>query len=84
MAPNFRLGDSLALVADVDSIIPGKVYVIDTNSQGCIFRMFLFNEQGDFICRSTNQELYPDFIIKKTDVIRIFKVAGMFRFNTNL
>lgn len=84
MAPNFRLGDSLALVADVDSIIPGKVYVIDTNSQGCIFRMFLFNEQGDFICRSTNQELYPDFVISQSDVIRIYKVAGMFRFNTNL
>lgn len=84
MAPNFRPGDSLALVADVDTIIPGKVYVIDTKSQGCIFRMFLFNEQGDFICRSTNQELYPDFVISQSDVIRIYKVAGMFRFNTNL
>ena len=84
MAPNFRLGDSLALVADVDTIIPGKVYVIDTNSQGCIFRMFLLNDHGDFVCRSTNQELYPDFVISQSDVIRIYKVAVMFRFNTNL
>lgn len=84
MAPNFRVGDALALVADVNSIIPGKVYVIDTKSQGCIFRMFILNSKGDYVGRSTNQELYPDFIIEKTDVIRIFKVAGMFRFNTNL
>lgn len=84
MSPNFRLGDNLALVADANSIIPGKVYVIDTNSQGCIFRMFLLNDQGDFVCRSTNQALYPDFVISQSDVIRIYKVAGMFRFNTNL
>lgn len=81
--PNFRLGDLVALSSDTGSIIPGKVYVIDTYSQGLIFRILL-NEDKTYICRSTNKELYPDFSINKSDVIRIYKVVGMFRFNTNL
>ena len=58
--------------------IPGKLYVIDTYSNGMIARILL--RQGeDFLARAINSEEYPDFIIKRNDIIRIYKQILMVR-----
>lgn len=82
--PNFRIDDLVALLEEKHDIIPGKMYVIDTYSQGMIFRILMKDGADKFLCRSVNASIYPDFTIDRSDVIRIYKVIGMFRFNNNI
>lgn len=83
MSPLFRRDDLLALLEEKNNIVPGKMYVIDTLSQGLLFRILL-DEEKSFLCKSLNEEAYPQFHVSKNDIIRIYKIMGMFRFNNNL
>lgn len=83
LAPNFRIGDLVALIDNqTKTVVAGSPYVIDTYSQGMILR-FIIDAADDYFCMSLNPEQYADFTIKADDVIRIYKVIGMFRFNNN-
>lgn len=79
--PNYQKGDMIALWSypqGEENPIPGKLYVVDTYSNGMIARILL--KQGeDFLARAINSEEYPDFIIKRSDIIRIFKQILMVR-----
>lgn len=83
MSPLFRRDDLLALLEEKNNIVPGKMYVIDTLSQGMLFRI-LINEGNSFLCKSLNEDTYPQFRVSKNDIIRIYKIMGMFRFNNNI
>lgn len=74
--PDYKLGENLALLAypqGKEKPIPGKAYVIQTESNGMIPRI-LFPEGRDFKARSLNPEKYPDFTIERDDVVWIFKI----------
>lgn len=79
--PNYQKGDMIALWSypqGEENPIPGKLYVVDTYSNGMIARILL--KQGeDFLARAINSEEYPDFIIKRSDIIRIYKQILMVR-----
>lgn len=74
--PDYKLGENLALLAypqGKEKPIPGKAYVVQTESNGMIPRI-LFPEGRDFKARSLNPEKYPDFTIDRDDVVWIFKI----------
>lgn len=82
MFPTFKVGDQIALLAykkGEESPIPGKIYAIDTTSNGLIIRKLFPEENGAYIARSLNEERYPDFIIKKAEIIRIFRIVYLGR-----
>ena len=81
LMPVFRIGDKVALLAyekGKENIIPGKIYAIDTCSNGLLLRKLYPYEDG-YIARSFNEEAYPDFIITYLDIIRIYRVVFMGR-----
>jgi hypothetical protein len=74
--PDYKLGENLALLAypqGKEKPIPGKAYVVQTESNGMIPRI-LFPEGCDFKARSLNPDKYPDFTIERDDVVWIFKI----------
>lgn len=81
MMPDYKPGDILALsvVPDGATIINGSPGVIDTFSMGFVFRNVY--DRGDHIeCRVTNKESnYENCDIKKTDIIRMYRVVGLVR-----
>ena len=82
MFPTFKVGDKIALLAykkGEESPIPGKIYAIDTTSNGLIIRKLIPEENGAYIARSLNEERYPDFIIKEEEIIRIFRIVYLGR-----
>lgn len=83
LSPKFMVGDMVALLSTqkgMVNFVPGRVYAVDTNSRGILFRI-LFEHGKDLRTHSLNPEAHPDFIIKHNDVIRIYKVLVMYRFN---
>jgi transcriptional regulator with XRE-family HTH domain len=83
MEPNICAGDVLALTAypqGQERIIPGDVYVLDTNTNGLTTRL-LYNHPDGFLARSYNPEKYPDFVINRDEIIRIFRIVGLLRIN---
>lgn len=83
LSPRFLIGDMVALLSTqkgMVNFVPGRVYAVDTNSRGILFRI-LFEHGKDLRTHSLNSEAHPDFIIKHNDVIRIYKVLVMYRFN---
>ena len=82
MAPEIQKGDRLGLCAykkGEENPIPGKIYAIDTMSNGTIVRYLYITAEGDFLMRSQNPTVYPDFIVKKSDVIAVYKKLIMVR-----
>lgn len=76
MAPEIQKGDRLGLWAyprGHENPIPGKIYAVDTMSNGTIVRYLFITPEGDYLLRSQNPQLYPDFVVKKSDVIAIYK-----------
>lgn len=83
LSPKFLTGDMVALLSTqkgMVNFVPGRVYAVDTNSRGILLRI-LFEQGKDLRTHSLNSEAHPDFIIKHNDVIRIYKVLAMYRFN---
>lgn len=81
MEPYICLGDRLALVSfplGEEAIEPGTPHTVDTKSKGFITRL-LFNHPDGYLARAYDSERYPDFIIDKSDVIRVYRIIGLIR-----
>ena len=82
MFPTFKVGDKIALLAyskGDENPIPGKIYAVDTTSNGLVIRKLMPEENGAYIAKSLNEERYPDFIIKEEEIIRIFRIVYLGR-----
>jgi hypothetical protein len=82
MAPEIQKGDRLGLWAyprGKENPIPGKIYALDTMSNGTIVRYLYLTPEGDYLLRSQNPTIYPDFVVKKSDVIAVYKKLIMVR-----
>lgn len=83
LSPNFMVGDMVALTSNTTGVVnfvPGRVYAIDTFSLGMLLRV-LYKDGENLRAHSYNADVYPDFVIEGKDVIRIYKVMSMVRFN---
>lgn len=81
MAPYYEVGDMLALSPyeqGSEKVIPGKIYVVDTNSNGMVVRK-LFPVSGGYNAKAVNREEFPEFEIEKNEIIRIFRVIMVAR-----
>ena len=82
MSPTFKVGDKIALLAykkGEENPIPGKIYAVDTTSNGLIIRKLIPEDNGSYVAKSLNGERYPDFIIKEEEIIRIFRIVYLGR-----
>lgn len=81
MMPHLERGDILAIAALDEStyIMNGNVYALDTRRMGLFVR--LVNDHGDsYECQTYTEQLrYHPFSVPKSDVIRIYRITGMFR-----
>ena len=83
LEPYYRRGDCLGLKAyekDDLRIIPGELYAVDTRRDGLIVRILYNTESGDLLAKCTNKPAYDDFVIPRSDVIRIFKKVLRFSY----
>lgn len=81
MEPSICAGDMLALAAypvGCERIVPGDPYSVDTNTNGLVTRL-LYNHPDGFLARSYNPEKYPDFVIAREEINRIFRIVGLLR-----
>lgn len=81
LSPNYLKGDMLGLWSypqGQENPIPGKLYAVDTYSNGLIIRK-LFPENDGYRAHAINTEEFPDFLINKGDVIRVYRVMMMAR-----
>lgn len=82
LEPNLRAGDLIALHAypqGKENPVPGKLYAVDTCSNGLVVRV-LYPIEGGYRAKAYNSEDYPDFVIRQDDIIRIYKKMVMVRF----
>ena len=81
--PFYQKGDCLGLqayhVGDL-RIKTGDVYAIDTVRDGLIVRRCRLSPKGDIITYTFNDSDPQEFVIPRTDVIRIYKKVLMFRY----
>lgn len=83
MEPNIFAGDFLALTAypqGDERIIPGDPYVVDTNTNGLVTRM-LYNHESGFLAKAHDSARFPDFVINRDEIIRIYRIVGLLRIN---
>lgn len=85
LLPLFRRGDMVGLIEEPHDAITGKVYVIDTYPYGMLFRRVVADATSDnLLLRSLNKDDYPDISIKKSDIIRLYKIMCMVRLNNDI
>ena len=83
LEPYYKRGDCLGLKAyekDDLRIIPGELYAVDTKRDGLIVRILYNTDSGDLLAKCTNKPAYDDFVIPRSDVIRIFKKVLRFSY----
>lgn len=83
LAPKYEIGDLIALWAypkGKEDPIPGKLYGINTSTNGLIVRRLFPQEDGGYIARAMNREEFPDYHIKSTNVVQVYKIMLMVRF----
>lgn len=76
LMPSYQPGDMLGLWSypqGEENPIPGNLYAVDTYSNGLIVRI-LFPDNDDYRAHAINTAEYPDFIVKRRDIIRIYRV----------
>lgn len=76
MSPKYEPGDLLAIwpyEQGKERPIPGKPYVINTVSNGMIVRKLFPCPEG-YIAKSLTPDEYPEFLIEKEEVVRIFRI----------
>lgn len=81
LEPDYLKGDMLGLWSypqGSENPIPGKLYAVDTYSNGLIIRK-LFPEDNGYRAHAINTEAFPDFCVSKSDIIRIYRVMIMVR-----
>lgn len=82
LAPRYEIGDLIALWAypkGEEDPIPGRLYGINTLTNGLIIRK-LFPADDGYIARAVNKEDFPDYKVKATNVVQIYKIMLMVRF----
>ena len=82
LAPRYEIGDLIALWAypkGEEDPIPGKLYGVNTLSNGLVIRKLFPGEDG-YIARAVNTEEFPDYKIKASNVVQIYKIMLMVRF----
>lgn len=82
LSPTLKIGDKIALLAydrGKENPIPGKIYAVDTTSNGLVIRKLIPEENVGYIAKSLNEEKYPDFVIKEDEIIRIFRIVYLGR-----
>ena len=79
MESEIHSGDELAclLIRNATFIQWGRMHVLDT-SQGIIVKK-IFDKEEYILCRSEESELYPDFMIHKSEIHNIALVIGLVR-----
>lgn len=81
MEPEFHSGDELACLQLTNGkakfIQWGRYHVLDT-AQGVVVKR-IYDSGEHILCKSENNELYPDFKIYKEDIYNIGLVIGMLR-----
>lgn len=81
MQPYILPGDMLAIEPyppNCQSIIPGEVYVVATNTNGLVTRL-LYNHPDGFLARTYGNDRYPEFVIRFEHIISISHVVGLLR-----
>ena len=81
-SPTYMPGDNIALASypkGEERPRPGRFYVVDTYSNGFELGILYPTENGDFRMQKKNREEFPDFIIERDDIIRIYRVIMMVR-----
>ena len=82
LAPRYEIGDLIALWAypkGEEDPIPGKLYGVNTLTNGLVIRKLFPSEDG-YIARAVNKEDFPDYKIKASNVVQIYKIMLMVRF----
>jgi phage repressor protein C with HTH and peptisase S24 domain len=81
-SPTYMPGDNIALASypkGEERPRPGRFYVVDTYSNGFELGILYPTDGGDFRMQKKNRDEYPDFIIERDDIIRIYRVIMMVR-----
>lgn len=81
-SPTYMPGDNIALASypkGEERPRPGRFYVVDTYSNGFELGILYPTENGDFRMQKKNRDEFPDFIIERDDIIRIYRVIMMVR-----
>lgn len=81
-SPTYMPGDNIALASypkGEERPRPGRFYVVDTYSNGFELGILYPTENGDFRMQKKNREEFPDFVIERDDIIRIYRVIMMVR-----
>lgn len=76
-------GDILAITPypqGEEYIEPGDPYVVDTNTNGLITRR-LFEHPDGYRAISNKPDEYPEFVILRKHIIRVYRIVGLLRQN---
>lgn len=84
LEPYIMQGDFIGFKAypkSVYNIFQGDVYAIDTRFDGLKIRVIKNGDNPDtLLACSYNKQYYPDQLIRKEDIIRVYKKVLMFRY----
>lgn len=79
--PEAKRGDMIALSAypaGMEDPIPGKLHAVDTKTNGIVIRK-LTQIKGGYLATAPNKDMYPDMIILKKNIIRIYRIMFLGR-----
>lgn len=79
--PEAKRGDMIALSAyptGMEDPIPGKLHAVDTKTNGIVIRK-LTQIKGGYLATAPNKDMYPDMIIQKKNIIRIYRIMFLGR-----
>lgn len=82
IAPKYEIGDLIGLWAypkGEEDPVPGKLYGINTMSNGLILRRLFPTEDG-YMARAINREEFPDYHIRQKNIVQVYKIMLMVRF----
>lgn len=82
IAPKYEIGDLIGLWAypkGEEDPVPGKLYGINTMSNGLILRRLFPTEDG-YMARAINRDEYPDYHIRQKNIVQVYKIMLMVRF----
>ena len=81
LMPEAKRGDTIALSAYPEGLedpIPGKLHAVDTRTNGIVIRK-LTPIKGGYKAVAPNSEQYPDMVIPKKNIIRIYRIMFLGR-----
>ncbi|HRO18517.1 MAG TPA: LexA family transcriptional regulator [Ferruginibacter sp.] len=98
MLPNYPPGSVVGIAQTFDNfILPGEIYVIETDEQRLLKRLFYKDDNPDsdtFLCYSDNTMVfdggarhgklaYPPFYLNRTSIRKLYIVTGVIKRNAN-